>query len=122
STGLPVIPGTDNAVQSYEEVESFIEEHGYAIIIKAISGGGGKGMRIVTEDDSLKDSYERAKSEAEKSFGNSDVYLEKYIDRPKHIEVQILGDNEGNVVHLYERDCSVQRRHQKVVEVAPSVG
>ena len=122
STGLPVIPGTDSAVQSYEEVESFIEEHGYPIIIKAISGGGGKGMRIVTEEDNLKDSYERAKSEADKSFGNSDVYLEKYIDRPKHIEVQILGDNEGNVVHLYERDCSVQRRHQKVVEVAPSVG
>src|SRR5699024_6314964 len=87
-----------------------------------ISGGGGKGMRIVTEEDNLKDSYKRAKSEADKSFGNSDVYLEKYIDRPKHIEVQILGDNEGNVVHLYERDCSVQRRHQKVVEVAPSVG
>lgn len=122
STGLPVIPGTDSAVDSYQEVEAFIKEHGYPIIIKAISGGGGKGMRIVTEDDNLKDSYERAKSEAGKSFGNSDVYLEKYIDRPKHIEVQILGDNEGNVVHLYERDCSVQRRHQKVVEVAPSVG
>ncbi|MCG1008613.1 pyruvate carboxylase [Salinicoccus sp. ID82-1] len=122
ATGLPVIPGTDGAVQSFDEVEAFIETHGYPIIIKAISGGGGKGMRIVESDDDLKDSYERAKSEASKSFGNSEVYLEKYIDRPKHIEVQIIGDTDGNMLHLYERDCSVQRRHQKVVEVAPSVG
>ncbi|GAB3069355.1 pyruvate carboxylase [Salinicoccus sesuvii] len=122
ATGLPVIPGTDGAVQSFEEVEAFIEAHGYPIIIKAISGGGGKGMRIVDNADDLRDSYDRAKSEASKSFGNSEVYLEKYIDRPKHIEVQIIGDTEGNMLHLYERDCSVQRRHQKVVEVAPSVG
>ncbi|MCG7332338.1 pyruvate carboxylase [Salinicoccus roseus] len=122
STGLPVIPGTDGAVQSFEEVEAFIEKHGFPIIIKAISGGGGKGMRIVDEDDDVRDSYDRAKSEASKSFGNSEVYLEKFIDRPKHIEVQVLGDKEGNIFHLYERDCSVQRRHQKVVEVAPSVG
>ncbi len=88
----------------------------YPIIIKAISGGGGKGMRIVDEDDDVRDSYDRAKSEASKSFGNSEVYLEKFIDRPKHIEVQVLGDTEGNILHLYERDCSVQRRHQKVVE------
>ncbi|MFC3419803.1 pyruvate carboxylase [Salinicoccus hispanicus] len=122
ATGLPVIPGTDGAVQSFEEVEEFIETHGYPIIIKAISGGGGKGMRIVDSADDLRDSYDRAKSEASKSFGNSEVYLEKYVDRPKHIEVQIIGDTEGNMLHLYERDCSVQRRHQKVVEVAPSVG
>ncbi|WP_020008756.1 pyruvate carboxylase [Salinicoccus albus] len=122
STGLPVIPGTDSAVESFEEAEAFIAQHGYPIIIKAISGGGGKGMRIVNDDDDLRDSFDRAKSEAQKSFGNAEVYLEKYVDNPKHIEVQVIGDHAGNVVHLYERDCSVQRRHQKVVEVAPSVG
>ncbi|MHC0552742.1 pyruvate carboxylase [Salinicoccus sp. CNSTN-B1] len=122
AAGLPIIPGSDGAVQSFEEVEQFIEKHGLPVIIKAISGGGGKGMRIVDEGDDVRDSYDRAKSEASKSFGNSEVYLEKYIATPKHIEVQIIGDAEGNVLHLYERDCSVQRRHQKVVEVAPSVG
>ena len=91
-------------------------------MIKATSGGGGKGMRIVREEGELEDAFHRAKSEAEKSFGNSEVYIERYIDNPKHIEVQIIGDEYGNIVHLYERDCSVQRRHQKVVEVAPSVG
>ena len=118
---VPVIPGTDGAVESFEEVEAFTKEHGFPVIIKAISGGGGKGMRIVNNASELEDAYQRAKSEAGKSFGNSEVYVEKYIDQPKHIEVQIIGDEHGNLVHLYERDCSVQRRHQKVVEVAPSV-
>jgi len=118
---VPVIPGTDGAVESFEEVEAFTKEHGFPVIIKAISGGGGKGMRIVNNASELEDAYQRAKSEAGKSFGNSEVYVEKYIDQPKHIEVQIIGDEHGNLVHLFERDCSVQRRHQKVVEVAPSV-
>ncbi|WP_341776282.1 pyruvate carboxylase [Staphylococcus hyicus] len=118
---LPVIPGTDGPVEGYEAAEIFAEEAGYPLMIKATSGGGGKGMRIVREPSELKEAFTRAKSEAEKSFGNSEVYIEKFIDNPKHIEVQIIGDEEGNIIHLYERDCSVQRRHQKVVEVAPSV-
>lgn len=119
---LPVIPGTDGPVETFEAAKSFAEEAGYPLMIKATSGGGGKGMRIVRNADELEDAFHRAKSEAEKSFGNSEVYIERYIDNPKHIEVQIIGDEHGNIVHLYERDCSVQRRHQKVVEVAPSVG
>lgn len=118
---LPVIPGTDGPVEGFEAAQAFAEEAGYPLMIKATSGGGGKGMRIVREASELEEAFTRAKSEAEKSFGNSEVYIEKFIDNPKHIEVQIIGDEEGNIIHLYERDCSVQRRHQKVVEVAPSV-
>ncbi|PTE69778.1 pyruvate carboxylase [Staphylococcus devriesei] len=119
---LPVIPGTDGPIESYEAAKTFAHEAGFPLMIKATSGGGGKGMRIVRQESELEDAFYRAKSEAEKSFGNSEVYIERYIDNPKHIEVQIIGDEYGNIVHLYERDCSVQRRHQKVVEVAPSVG
>ncbi|WP_313018501.1 pyruvate carboxylase, partial [Macrococcoides bohemicum] len=119
---LPIIPGTKDAVTSFKEVKQFTDLYGFPIIIKAISGGGGKGMRIVNNQEELEEAYQRAQSEALKSFGNAEVYIEKYIDQPKHIEVQILGDMYGNLVHLFERDCSVQRRHQKVVEVAPSVG
>ncbi|BDG48179.1 MULTISPECIES: pyruvate carboxylase [Parageobacillus] len=119
--GIPVIPGSDGPVHSLEEVIHFAETYGYPIIIKAALGGGGRGMRIVRSKSEVKEAYERAKSEAKAAFGSDDVYVEKLIERPKHIEVQILGDYEGNIVHLYERDCSVQRRHQKVVEVAPSV-
>ncbi|PTK66722.1 pyruvate carboxylase [Staphylococcus borealis] len=119
---LPVIPGTDGPIESFEAAKVFAKDAGFPLMIKATSGGGGKGMRIVREERELEDAFHRAKSEAEKSFGNSDVYIERYIDNPKHIEVQIIGDEYGNIVHLYERDCSVQRRHQKVVEVAPSVG
>ena len=119
---LPVIPGTDGPIESYDAAKTFALEAGFPLMIKATSGGGGKGMRIVREESELEDAFYRAKSEAEKSFGNSEVYIERYIDNPKHIEVQIIGDEYGNIVHLYERDCSVQRRHQKVVEVAPSVG
>lgn len=119
---LPVIPGTDGPIESFEAAKQFAEEAGFPLMIKATSGGGGKGMRIVREESELEDAFHRAKSEAEKSFGNSEVYIERYIDNPKHIEVQVIGDELGNIIHLYERDCSVQRRHQKVVEVAPSVG
>src|SRR5699024_11118686 len=119
--GLRVIPGTDGPIGSVEEAEAFGEEHGYPIIIKASLGGGGRGMRVVQKASELKDSYDRAKSEARAAFGNDEVYVEKLIEHPKHIEVQILGDAHGNIIHLYDRDCSVQRRHQKVIEVAPSI-
>ncbi|HLS07892.1 pyruvate carboxylase [Lentibacillus sp.] len=121
NAGLPVIPGTDGPVSSLGEIKSFGQKHGYPIIIKASLGGGGRGMRIVRSEESLAEAYDRAKSEARAAFGSDEVYLEKLIENPKHIEVQVIGDDHGNTVHLYERDCSVQRRHQKVVEVAPSV-
>jgi pyruvate carboxylase len=118
---IPVIPGSDGPVSSLEEVVSFGRNHGFPLMIKASLGGGGRGMRIVRSLETLEESYERAKSEAKAAFGNDEVYVEKFVENPKHIEVQILGDEDGNIVHLYERDCSVQRRHQKVVEIAPSV-
>ncbi|GAA0452836.1 pyruvate carboxylase [Alkalibacillus silvisoli] len=121
NANIPVIPGTDGPVSSIDEVEQFVDQHGLPIMIKAALGGGGRGMRVVRSRSSLKDSYERAKSEAKAAFGNDEVYVEKLVENPKHIEVQILGDYEGEIVHLYERDCSVQRRHQKVVEIAPSI-
>ncbi|WP_256082436.1 ATP-binding protein, partial [Staphylococcus aureus] len=103
---LPVIPGTDGPIKSYELEKEFAEEAGFPLMIKATSGGGGQGMRIVREESELEDAFHRAKSEAEKSFGNSDVYIESYIDNPKHIAVQVIGDEHGNFVHLFERDCS----------------
>ncbi|NEW63649.1 pyruvate carboxylase [Tuanshanicoccus yangjingiae] len=122
SAGLPVIPGTDGTLESFAEAKAFAETAGYPLMMKAVSGGGGKGMRIVTNESELEEAYERVKSEAKSSFGDDRLYAEKYVANPKHIEVQILGDQYGNVVHLFERDCSIQRRHQKVVEVAPSFG
>ncbi|WP_096550012.1 pyruvate carboxylase [Ureibacillus thermosphaericus] len=121
AAGIPVIPGTDRLVKSLEEVEQFADTYGYPIMIKAALGGGGRGMRLVEKASDLKEAYERAKSEAKAAFGSDEVYVEKAIVKPKHIEVQILGDEAGNIVHLYERDCSIQRRHQKVVEIAPSI-
>ncbi|ALS78166.1 pyruvate carboxylase [Planococcus kocurii] len=120
AAGIPVIPGTDGPVESLEEVEEFSKTAGFPLMIKASLGGGGRGMRIVRSHEELASSYERAKSEAKAAFGSDEMYVEKFVDKPKHIEVQILGDSEGNVIHLYERDCSIQRRHQKVVEIAPS--
>lgn len=117
---IPVIPGTDGPVSSFDEVKQFGETHEYPIIIKAALGGGGRGMRVVHSADEVKEAYDRARSEAKAAFGSDEVYVEKFVDKPKHIEVQILGDTHGNLVHLYERDCSIQRRHQKVVEIAPS--
>ena len=117
---IPMIPGTKGAVSSFEEVKEFAETHGFPIMIKAVSGGGGRGMRNVDRAEDLEEAYHRAKSEAKMAFGDDSVYVEKCIMNPKHIEVQILGDEAGNVVHLYERDCSIQRRHQKVIEMAPA--
>ncbi|KAJ3493862.1 hypothetical protein NLG97_g4464 [Lecanicillium saksenae] len=117
---VPVVPGTEGAVATFEEVKSFTDKYGFPIIIKAAYGGGGRGMRVVRDNESLKESFERATSEAKSAFGNGTVFVERFLDKPKHIEVQLLGDNHGNIVHLYERDCSVQRRHQKVVEIAPA--
>ena len=117
---VPVVPGTPGPVEKFEDVKSFTDEHGFPVIIKAAFGGGGRGMRVVWKQEDLKDSFERATSEAKSAFGNGTVFVERFLHKPKHIEVQLLGDNHGNVVHLYERDCSVQRRHQKVVELAPA--
>ncbi|WP_311431924.1 pyruvate carboxylase [Facklamia hominis] len=118
--GIPVVPGSQGEIHSVEEVYQFAKTYGYPVILKALSGGGGKGMRKVTNDQEAADAYQLVQSEALKSFGDARLYVEKYIENPKHIEVQILGDQAGNLIHLYERDCSIQRRHQKVVEVAPS--
>lgn len=117
---IPMIPGSEGTVSSVQEVLDFGEKYGYPIIIKAVNGGGGRGMRVVKNAEEAATSYDLAKSEAKKAFGSDEIYIEKYLENPKHIEVQILGDTHGNLVHLYERDCSVQRRHQKLVEIAPA--
>ncbi|MDK6420737.1 pyruvate carboxylase, partial [Aerococcus urinae] len=119
--GIQEVPGTEGDVESVEEVKAFAKKAGYPIMVKAALGGGGRGMRVVRSDDEVEEAYHTAKSEAKTAFGSDEIYAEKYIENPKHIEVQILGDQAGNVVHLWERDCSIQRRHQKVVEMAPSV-
>jgi pyruvate carboxylase len=118
--GVPVVPGTDGPIKSFEDARVFCDTHGYPAIIKAAMGGGGRGMRVVRSVDDLEEGFTRAQSEALAAFGDGTVFVERFLDRPRHIEVQIIGDGEGNVVHLYERDCSVQRRHQKVVEIAPA--
>jgi pyruvate carboxylase len=120
AAGVPVVPGTEGAVETFQEVKAFTDQYGFPVIIKAAYGGGGRGMRVVRDEASLQESFERATSEAKSAFGNGTVFVERFLDKPKHIEVQLLGDNHGNLVHLYERDCSVQRRHQKVVEIAPA--
>lgn len=117
---IPMIPGTKGAVSSFKEVKEFAETHGLPIMIKAVNGGGGRGMRNVDRMEDLEEAYQRAKSEAKMAFGDDAVYVEKCIMNPKHIEVQVMGDEAGNIVHLYERDCSIQRRHQKVIEMAPA--
>jgi len=117
---IPMIPGSDGPVSTYEEVKKFAETYGLPIMIKAVNGGGGGGMRQVDRMEDLESAFERAKSEAKMAFGDEEVYLEKCIMNPKHIEVQIIGDEQGNIIHLFERDCSIQRRHQKVIEMAPA--
>jgi pyruvate carboxylase len=120
AANVPVVPGTDGPIDSVEDAEAFVAQYGFPVIIKAAFGGGGRGMRVVREGDDIGDAFTRARSEALTAFGNGTCFIERFLDKPKHIEVQLLADNYGNVIHLFERDCSVQRRHQKVVEVAPA--
>ncbi|KAH3663368.1 hypothetical protein OGAPHI_005358 [Ogataea philodendri] len=117
---VPVVPGTDGPIDSVDQAQDFVDKYGYPVIIKAAFGGGGRGMRVVREGEDIADAFSRATSEAKTAFGNGTCFIERFLDKPKHIEVQLLADNYGNVIHLFERDCSVQRRHQKVVEIAPA--
>jgi acetyl-CoA carboxylase biotin carboxylase subunit len=119
--GVPVLPGSDGPVQGGDQAVKLARDLGYPVIIKAVAGGGGRGMRIVRAADELPQSLKTAMREAEAAFGVGDVYLEKYVESPRHIEIQVLGDHHGHVVHLGERECSIQRRHQKLLEEAPSV-
>lgn len=121
AAGLHTIPGSNGPVESAEAVRKFGQKHGFPIMVKAALGGGGRGMRIIQSEQEVDESFDRARSEAKQSFGDDEIYVEKYLENPKHIEVQILADQHGNVIHLFERDCSVQRRHQKVIEFAPSI-
>lgn len=120
AAGIPVVPGTDGAIEDEKEIFSVIEKIGLPVMIKASAGGGGKGMRLVKKESEIVSSVRAARSEALAAFGNDAVYIEKYITSPHHIEFQILGDEHGNVVHLFERECSIQRRHQKMIEETPS--
>lgn len=121
SAGVPVIRGVEKPLHSEKEVRKYAEDIGYPVMLKAAAGGGGRGMRVVRSPEQLISEYRSARSESLKAFGSDDIFIEKYIEKPKHIEVQILADQHGNVVHLYERDCSIQRRHQKVIEFTPAL-
>jgi acetyl-CoA/propionyl-CoA carboxylase biotin carboxyl carrier protein len=118
--GVPIVPGTTDPVESVEEVREFGDEYGFPLAIKADGGGGGRGMRVVDRDDDIENEFDDARREAEAYFDNPDVYVERFLDEPKHIEVQVLADKHGNVRHLGERDCTMQRRQQKLVEETPS--
>lgn len=120
AAGVPITPGSEGVVKNQDDALAIAREIGYPVLVKAVAGGGGKGMRIARNDVSLVQGFMTASSEAERAFGNADVYIEKFIERARHIEVQIVGDKHGHVVHLGERDCSIQRRHQKLIEEAPS--
>ncbi|MDZ4658661.1 MAG: acetyl-CoA carboxylase biotin carboxylase subunit [Bythopirellula sp.] len=117
---IPVVPGSDGIIEDVEDALRFAHEVGFPVLIKAVAGGGGRGMRVAANDLTLKSAFQQARTEAEAAFGNGAVYLEKYIEQPRHVEVQVLADHHGNVLHLWERDCSVQRRHQKLIEESPS--
>lgn len=121
NVGVPVIPGIEQPIKTEEEANDFAKHCGYPVMLKAAAGGGGRGMRIVHREADLIEAFHSAKNEAKKAFGIEDIFVEKYLERPKHIEVQILGDQHGNMVHLYERDCSIQRRHQKLIEFTPAI-
>jgi acetyl-CoA carboxylase biotin carboxylase subunit len=121
AAGVPVVPGTETAIRSQKDASKIAEEIGYPILVKAAAGGGGKGMRRVDSASELESSIEAAQREAGAAFGNADVYIEKYLEEPRHIEFQILADSNGKTIHLGERECSIQRRHQKVIEESPSV-
>jgi acetyl-CoA carboxylase biotin carboxylase subunit len=118
---VPVVPGSERALASRDEALDLARVIGYPVILKASAGGGGRGMRLATRDEELRAAFDTARSEAEKAFGDDSVYLEKYLERPRHIEFQVLADSRGRVIHLGERECSIQRRHQKVIEESPSV-
>ena len=120
AAGIPVTPGSDGNLSGIEEAKTLAKEMGYPVMLKATSGGGGRGIRRCDNELELTRNYDRVISEAEKAFGNAEVFIEKFIANPKHIEVQVLADHHGNAIHLFERDCSIQRRHQKLVEIAPS--
>jgi acetyl-CoA carboxylase biotin carboxylase subunit len=120
AAGVPVVPGSDGLIESEEDAIRSARKIGFPVLIKATAGGGGKGMRVAIDEASLQNAVAQAQTEAKAAFGNPGVYLERYIDRPRHVEVQIIADQHGNVVHLHERDCSVQRRHQKLIEESPS--
>ena len=120
NAGVPVVPGSDGLVNSKKEAIEIAKQIGYPVMLKASAGGGGKGIRIVREEEELKKAYDIVKQEASVSFGDDSLYMEKYIERPRHVEIQILGDEHGNVVHLGDRDCSLQRRNQKMLEESPS--
>jgi len=121
ASGVPVVPGTEAPLDSEADARAFCAEHGFPVLLKAAAGGGGKGMRIVHASGDLGSAFRGARSEADSAFGDPRIYIEKYLEQPRHIEFQILADNHGNVVHLGERECSIQRRHQKIVEESPSV-
>ena len=118
--GVPIVPGTVEPLRSFEEASATAEKFGYPVMLKAAAGGGGKGMRLVIAANDLRSAFETAQAEAAAAFGDSSLYLEKAVERPRHIEIQIFADTHGNVVHLGERECSIQRRHQKVIEECPS--
>jgi acetyl-CoA carboxylase biotin carboxylase subunit len=118
--GVPVVPGSEGVITNTDEALKFAHEVGFPVLIKATAGGGGRGMRVAANDLALKSALQQAQAEAEAAFGNGAVYLEKYIEQPRHVEVQVIADHHGNAVHLWERDCSVQRRHQKLIEESPS--
>jgi acetyl-CoA carboxylase biotin carboxylase subunit len=117
--GVPVLPGSDGVVESSAEALAQAEQVGYPVILKARDGGGGKGMRVVTKPEDLERQFDLAQAEAAAAFGSGALYLEKYLEHPRHVEIQVAADAQGNVIHLHERDCSIQRRHQKLVEEAP---
>jgi len=117
---IPVVPGSNNNLESLDDALDLAAEIGYPVMLKATSGGGGRGIRRCNSEPDLRKHYDRVLSEATKAFGSAEIFMERCIDRPRHIEVQILADSHGNVVHLFERDCSIQRRHQKLIEIAPS--
>jgi acetyl-CoA carboxylase biotin carboxylase subunit len=118
--GVPLVPGSEDPLEDVEEAKRIAAEIGYPVLLKAAAGGGGRGMRIVNSEEEMEQKFLSASAEAEAAFGDGRLYLEKFITKPKHIEVQVLGDEYGNITHLFERECSLQRRHQKVVEEAPS--
>src|SRR5262249_54424785 len=120
AAGVPIVPGTTEPVSSAAELTEIAHEIGYPVLIKAAAGGGGKGMKVVSSDDEVERAFESAQREGESYFADASVYVERYLENPRHVEVQVLADSHGNVVHLGERDCTIQRRHQKLIEETPS--